>query len=97
MSNNNVRITGIAGLVLASFAIVFGEFFIATKAPAHVAFFHGATPEIILAGLFNWLLCHLAVSNGGWNMFRREVVVVSITLAVLITGIDLAILHNLLL
>ncbi len=97
MSNNNVRITGVAGLVLTNCAIVFGRYFIATKAPDYVAAFHGVTPEIVIAGVFNWLLCHLALSNGGYNLFRIEVMVVSFTLAALITGMDVAIVHNFLL
>lgn len=98
MSNNNsVRVTGLAGLIVNNLAVVFGGFFIATKAPDYVAYFHGVTPEMIVAGLFNWLLCQMALSNGGWNFLRVEVTVVAITLAAVITGIDVYVVHNVLL
>jgi hypothetical protein len=94
---SNVRLIGIIGLLLTNLAIVFGRFFIATKDPGYVAFFHGATPGIILAGLLNWLLCHLVLSNGGYNWFRLEVAVLSLVSAAVITGIDVCIVQNLLL
>jgi|GEM_PF-5391432 len=94
--SNNVRITGLAGLLVTNLAIVFGRFFIATKAPAYIAAFHGFTPSVILAFLFNWLLSQLALSGGGWNMIRLDLTIAAFTLAAVLTGIDVYIVQNLL-
>ncbi len=95
--NNNVRLTGVMGLVMLNLAIVFARFFIATKAPGYVAYWHGVTPETIIAGVFNCLFCLLALSGGGWNMMRGPVIWVAFVAGALITALDICIVQNLLL
>lgn len=95
--SNSVRVTGLVGLLVTNLAIIFGRFFLATKSPYYVAAFHGFTPTIILAFVFNWLLSQLALSGGGWNMIRVEVTIAAIALAAVLTGLDVYIVQNLLL